>query len=175
MADTGDGPADDPGADADDDAAPDDGASDETSGANTSSADASESGGDGESGDTEASGTETGEACPPGEAGCACTLDGTCSEGLSCVDGVCEACDGCDTGQSGEDTGREVDPCASGRYGDGPYCGETIGGTEETLYLCAGGETTATSLCDFGCAQCDPFVADVCKSFAGQSDAAACD
>lgn len=219
LADTGDSPADDPEAD-DADAPEDD---------TTSSGGESESGGD-------ASGTsESGEACRPADEGCACTLDGTCGEGLSCVDDICEPCEGCqgrrdpcaaadtrdgaycgatiggdaqtlyrcaggattsstpcahgcsacdepepDTckahaGQPDADACDGDDPCAAGMYGDGPYCGESIGGAVDTLYLCAGGATTATSACDFGCAQCDPFEADVCKSFAGQQDGEACE
>ncbi len=66
------------------------------------------------------------------------------------------------------------DPCVNGMFGDGPYCGESIGGTPETLYVCAGGVTTGSIACDFGCAQCDPFEADVCMAQLGQTDAEAC-
>ena len=61
-----------------------------------------------------------------------------------------------DTGGESSDgsTGEEpppppVDPCAGVMFGDGPYCGESIGGTPETLYVCTAasprGRSRATS------------------------------
>jgi hypothetical protein len=181
VADTGDSPADDP--DADDPDADDADADDPDPDGDAPEDDTTSSAGGSESGDETRGTSESGEPCPPADEGCACTLDGRCRAGLSCVDGVCEPCDPCEpprdpcapAGESDTDACEAEDPCAAGMYGDGPYCGESIGGTAETLYLCAGGATTATSACDFGCAQCDPFEADVCKSFAGQQDAAACE
>jgi hypothetical protein len=59
-------------------------------------------------------------------------------------------------------------------YGNGPYCGESLGGTADTVYICTDGVTTNSLVCAFGCAVCDPFTADVCKAFAGQADEDAC-
>ena len=83
---------------------------------------------------------------------------------------------GDDGSEGGSSTGDEpaVDPCVNGMFGNGPYCGESIGGTPETLYVCADGVTTGSIACDHGCAQCDPFVADVCLSDPGQTDEQAC-
>lgn len=107
--------------------------------------------------------------------GSSTTSSTPCTDGCAqCPAGTADVCK-TDPGQSdAEACAAGVDPCASAMYGDGPYCGESIGATAETLYICTGGVTTGMLPCDFECAQCDPFVADVCKAFAGQTDDAAC-
>lgn len=100
---------------------------------------------------------------------------GTSSTGGEATSTTGDESTGGDSGEGSSESGEPVvDPCVNAMFGDGPYCGESLGGTAETLYVCAGGVTTGSIACDFGCAQCDPFVADVCMTMAGQSDADAC-
>jgi len=82
--------------------------------------------------------------------------------GVLCGDGTCQSdedCAGCP-----KDCGACVaDPCAASP--DGAYCGATLpGGDTKGLYVCAGGETQASTTCDLGCKQNPPGVADVCKT-----------
>ncbi|MCH9680153.1 MAG: hypothetical protein K0V04_01865 [Deltaproteobacteria bacterium] len=128
--------------------------------------------------------------CPDDCGACQSCGDGTCDPAqgedcFSCPDD-CETCPAScgDMQCNGDETCANcpgdcecpppppVDPCADDS--GGWWCGETIGGTPGTLYTCSSGVTTNTQPCAHGCALCALGTPDVCKAFAGQSDADAC-
>ncbi|MCA9656549.1 MAG: hypothetical protein H6712_30980 [Myxococcales bacterium] len=97
------------------------------------------------------------DACPP-----ACG-DGDCNGGETCA--LCPGDCDCPPPPPG-------DPCSG--FGNGWWCGQTLGGTPNVLYYCVGGLTSSSQPCAYGCALCPVGTADECKSYAGQSDADAC-
>lgn len=60
-----------------------------------------------------------------------------------------------------------ADPCAAATAGNGPYCGQTLGGDANTLYNCQNGKTASSTKCANGCVVMPPGQADVCASGAG--------
>ena len=56
-----------------------------------------------------------------------------------------------------------ADPCAKEQYGDGGYCGGSIGGDPNTLYECKGGHTASKTVCAMGCHPAPPGVNDYCN------------
>lgn len=58
-------------------------------------------------------GSDSGNPCPIGELGCACTDEGRCKLGLRCEAGACDHCDHCDycgNGACGPDEDCDVCP-----------------------------------------------------------------
>ena len=107
------------------------------------------------------------EACPRGQLGCICAPKG-CKLGLTCVDGVCEACSDCelcgddvcsamesceicphDCGSCNGGDPPEPDACAG--QDDGVYCGDALGEDPDTRFTCAGGMIAAEEACASGC------------------------
>ncbi|MCA9661347.1 MAG: hypothetical protein KC486_23610 [Myxococcales bacterium] len=109
--------------------------------------------------------------CNNGETCGTCPADcGVCPP--MCGDGQCNGNETCGTCE--QDCGACPDPCVNANSGDGWYCGKNIGGINTVLYTCAGGKTTNTQSCAYGCAGCPPGEPDVCKDYLGQDDAQAC-
>ncbi len=112
-------------------------------------------------------GDDKGSDCQPGELGCACTGEGTCSGRLSCVDGVCEASGSggaSDPGAAGStEPGAGGSTDGSGGTGEGgatvaltcvgtpssgcgdPGCDALPGCTVETASSCSGAATVCSA------------------------------
>jgi hypothetical protein len=57
------------------------------------------------------------------------------------------------------------DPCASAKSGNGPYCGQSLGGGDpKALYQCSNGATASQMTCGNGCQVNPPGTADACAS-----------
>ncbi len=95
---------------------------------------------------------------------CGASVNGDANTLYNCTDGAIAPREQCSNGCQLNPPGV-ADVCKAGRcpYGNGLYCGQSIGAEANVLYNCSNGNVTLVQRCSAGCRVNPPGVADACN------------